>query len=130
MAEVANVRDVAKPTETLLVTDAMTGQDAVTLAREFNEKVGVTGIVLPDQADLPAYDQMADVTTAAALMTAATGTRPIWQASAWVWRLSRATPAPRLVSSEHFSSCTLGKPSRGVTAVSTATACILASPVP
>ncbi|TAN61490.1 MAG: signal recognition particle protein, partial [Magnetospirillum sp.] len=46
MAEVAKVRDVAKPTETLLVTDAMTGQDAVTLAREFNEKVGVTGIVL------------------------------------------------------------------------------------
>ena len=46
MAEVAEVRDVAHPTETLLVTDAMTGQDAVTLAREFNEKVGVTGIVL------------------------------------------------------------------------------------
>ena len=46
MAEVANVRDVAKPTETLLVTDAMTGQDAVTLAHEFNEKVGVTGMVL------------------------------------------------------------------------------------
>jgi signal recognition particle subunit SRP54 len=46
MAEVASVRDVVKPTETLLVTDAMTGQDAVTLAREFNDKVGVTGIVL------------------------------------------------------------------------------------
>ncbi|MBI5165730.1 MAG: signal recognition particle protein [Magnetospirillum sp.] len=46
MAEVAAVRDVAKPVETLLVADAMTGQDAVTLAREFNEKVGVTGIVL------------------------------------------------------------------------------------
>jgi len=46
MAEVAQVRDVAKPAETLLVTDAMIGQDAVTLAREFNEKVGVTGIVL------------------------------------------------------------------------------------
>ncbi|MGE5546864.1 MAG: signal recognition particle protein [Solirubrobacterales bacterium] len=46
MAEVAQVRDVAKPVETLLVTDAMTGQDAVTLAHEFNEKVGVTGIVL------------------------------------------------------------------------------------
>ncbi len=46
MAEVAAVRDVAKPTETLLVTDAMTGQDAVTVAKEFNEKVGVTGIVL------------------------------------------------------------------------------------
>lgn len=46
MAEVAAVRDVAKPVETLLVTDAMIGQDAVTLAREFNDKVGVTGIVL------------------------------------------------------------------------------------
>jgi signal recognition particle subunit SRP54 len=46
MAEVAAVRDVAKPVETLLVADAMIGQDAVTLAREFNEKVGVTGIVL------------------------------------------------------------------------------------
>ncbi|NFV80922.1 signal recognition particle protein [Magnetospirillum aberrantis] len=46
MAEVAAVRDVAKPVETLLVADAMIGQDAVTLAHEFNEKVGVTGIVL------------------------------------------------------------------------------------
>ena len=46
MAEVAQVRDIAHPAETLLVADAMTGQDAVTLAREFNEKVGVTGIVL------------------------------------------------------------------------------------
>jgi len=46
MAEVAQVRDAAKPTETLLVTDAMTGQDAVNVAREFNEKVGITGIAL------------------------------------------------------------------------------------
>ncbi|MCW8861162.1 MAG: signal recognition particle protein [Rhodospirillales bacterium] len=46
MAEVAKVRDAAKPVETLLVADAMTGQDAVTIAREFKDKVGVTGIVL------------------------------------------------------------------------------------
>ncbi len=46
MDEVAQVRDAVRPTETLLVVDAMTGQDAVTLAREFNEKIGVTGIVL------------------------------------------------------------------------------------
>ncbi|OJX70273.1 signal recognition particle protein [Magnetospirillum sp. 64-120] len=46
MAEVAQVRDVAKPVETLLVVDSMIGQDAVTLAKEFNEKVGVTGMVL------------------------------------------------------------------------------------
>ncbi len=46
MAEVAAVRDVVRPTETLLVADAMTGQDAVTLAEEFHAKVGITGIVL------------------------------------------------------------------------------------
>lgn len=46
MDEVAKVKDVAKPVETLLVADAMTGQDAVTLAKSFNEKVGVSGIVL------------------------------------------------------------------------------------
>jgi signal recognition particle subunit SRP54 len=46
MAEVAAVRDAVKPAETLLVVDAMTGQDAVTLARSFNEQVGITGIVL------------------------------------------------------------------------------------
>ena len=46
MAEVAQVRDLAKPHETLLVADAMTGQDAVTTAKNFNEKVGLTGIVL------------------------------------------------------------------------------------
>ncbi len=46
MAEVAEVRDAVRPAETLLVVDAMTGQDAVNLAREFNEKVGVSGLVL------------------------------------------------------------------------------------
>lgn len=46
MGEVQQVRDVANPAETLLVVDAMTGQDAVNLAREFDEKVGITGIVL------------------------------------------------------------------------------------
>ena len=46
MAEVAAVRDLVKPHETLLVTDAMIGQDAVITAQSFNEKVGITGIVL------------------------------------------------------------------------------------
>jgi signal recognition particle subunit SRP54 len=46
MTEVAQIRDIAKPAETLLVTDAMTGQDAVNVARDFNEKVGITGIAL------------------------------------------------------------------------------------
>ena len=46
MAEVAEVGAAVKPHETLLVADAMTGQDAVTVATNFNEKVGLTGIVL------------------------------------------------------------------------------------
>jgi signal recognition particle subunit SRP54 len=46
MAEAAAVRDVAQPHESLLVVDAMTGQDAVNTAKNFEEKVGVTGIVL------------------------------------------------------------------------------------
>jgi signal recognition particle subunit SRP54 len=46
MDEVKQVRAVANPAETLLVVDAMTGQDAVNTARAFNDAVGVTGIVL------------------------------------------------------------------------------------
>ena len=46
MAEVAAVRDAIKPAESLLVADAMTGQDAVNVAKSFNERIGVTGIVL------------------------------------------------------------------------------------
>jgi signal recognition particle subunit SRP54 len=46
MAEAAQVRDAVKPHESLLVADAMTGQDAVNVARSFHDKVGLTGIVL------------------------------------------------------------------------------------
>ncbi|MEM7634038.1 MAG: signal recognition particle protein [Pseudomonadota bacterium] len=46
MAEVQAVRDIAKPAETLLVADALTGQDAVNLARSFDEQVGISGLVL------------------------------------------------------------------------------------
>ena len=46
MAELVRIRDVAKPDEVLLVADAMTGQNAVEIAREFDEKVALTGIVL------------------------------------------------------------------------------------
>ncbi len=46
MEEVAAVKAATRPHETLLVVDAMTGQDAVNTARAFQEKVGVTGIVM------------------------------------------------------------------------------------
>ncbi len=46
MDEVRQIRDVVKPAETLLVVDAMTGQDAVNTAKSFNEAVGVSGVVM------------------------------------------------------------------------------------
>ncbi|MEX0751892.1 MAG: signal recognition particle protein [Xanthobacteraceae bacterium] len=46
MAEAAEVKRAANPHEVLLVADALTGQDAVNLARSFDERVGLTGIVL------------------------------------------------------------------------------------
>jgi signal recognition particle subunit SRP54 len=46
MTEVAEVKKAVGPSETLLVVDSMIGQDAVTVAKEFNEKIGVTGMVL------------------------------------------------------------------------------------
>jgi signal recognition particle subunit SRP54 len=46
MEEVAQVKLATNPHETLLVVDAMTGQDAVHTAKAFQEKVGITGIVM------------------------------------------------------------------------------------
>jgi signal recognition particle subunit SRP54 len=46
MLEVAAVKEAADPYQTLLVADAMTGQDAVNVAKAFGERTGLTGIVL------------------------------------------------------------------------------------
>jgi signal recognition particle subunit SRP54 len=46
MNEAAEVKRASNPHEVLLVADALTGQDAVNLARAFDERVGLTGIVL------------------------------------------------------------------------------------
>ena len=46
MHEVEAVRDITNPREILLVVDGLTGQDAVNVAKEFDEKVGVSGVVL------------------------------------------------------------------------------------
>ena len=46
MAEVQEIEKIAKPREVLLVADSLTGQDAVNIAKEFNEKLGLTGVIL------------------------------------------------------------------------------------
>ncbi|MCL2930771.1 MAG: signal recognition particle protein [Trichodesmium sp. MAG_R03] len=46
MAELAAIKAVVQPQETLLVVDAMTGQEAATLTRTFNDQIGITGSIL------------------------------------------------------------------------------------
>ncbi|MEM7546344.1 MAG: signal recognition particle protein [Pseudomonadota bacterium] len=46
MSQVEAVRDVAKPHETLLVVDGLTGQDAVHTAENFDNRIGISGVVL------------------------------------------------------------------------------------
>lgn len=46
MDEIVGVKEALNPDEILLVVDAMTGQDAVNVAESFNEKLGLTGVIL------------------------------------------------------------------------------------
>ncbi|MBP3470314.1 MAG: signal recognition particle protein [Lachnospiraceae bacterium] len=46
MEELQRIKEAVEVHQTLLVVDAMTGQDAVNVAKEFDEKIGVTGIIL------------------------------------------------------------------------------------
>ncbi len=46
MAELTAIKQAVTPHEVLLVADAMTGQDAVTMAEQFEQKVGLTGLIL------------------------------------------------------------------------------------
>ncbi|GIW22636.1 MAG: signal recognition particle protein [Candidatus Sericytochromatia bacterium] len=46
MNELVRVRDLAKPTEILLVVDAMIGQDAVNMAKTFDEYLNITGVII------------------------------------------------------------------------------------
>ncbi|MBI4691532.1 MAG: signal recognition particle protein [Nitrospirae bacterium] len=46
MAELKHIKDVVSPREVIFVADAMTGQDAVNIAKSFNEQIGIDGIIL------------------------------------------------------------------------------------
>lgn len=46
MTELSDIKKIAEPSEIFLVVDAMTGQDAVNVAKSFNEQLDVTGVVL------------------------------------------------------------------------------------
>ena len=46
MTEITEIKQLTSPQEILLVADSMTGQDAVNVAKEFNERLSITGVVL------------------------------------------------------------------------------------
>jgi hypothetical protein len=87
---------------------------------------GVTMVVIPDQPDLPAYERIRSVTQAAALVSAATGQRPVHQADAWVWsdvnRPSRWSPP----STSTINACLAGLGYDGVQPTVSATNCVVA----
>ena len=90
----------------------------------------VTMVVIPDQPDLPAYDQISSVTFAAALITAATGELPASQSGAWVWTgVDRARPSVH-AGTARLSSCTSGAATSGALAVRQTTSCVLATSGP
>jgi hypothetical protein len=87
---------------------------------------GVTTVVIPDQPRLPRYEQIPLITLASAVLTAAIGSPPVQQASAWVWHEVPRAPAYEPAAADRLVRCTAGLPVRGDAAVTAATACVAA----
>ena len=78
MTQLRSVRDVIQPHETLLVIDAMIGQDAVTTAKQFADSIGIDGVVLTKlDGDARGGAALSVVSvTGAPIMFASTGEKP------------------------------------------------------
>ncbi len=87
---------------------------------------GVTGVVLPDPARLPRYEQVFLVRSIVVLVTAATGRLPSYQHEAWVWSGTDRPPTTPVPTAATLARCGTG-PERGPTASIAASArCVLA----
>ena len=53
MNELSEMKELVKPDDILLTVDAMTGQDIVTVAKEFNERLSITGLVVTKMDAMP-----------------------------------------------------------------------------
>jgi hypothetical protein len=88
---------------------------------------GVTKVVVPNDSQLPRYDQIASMTEANALIAATTGRAPSYEKGAWVWnRVSRPAGASTPTTSQ-FSRCMVGLSPTGVRATQIAVSCVLGS---
>jgi hypothetical protein len=108
------------------IVPPLTAADVVSV-RQALRGWGATMVVIPDEPGLPIYDQVISVTTAATLVTAATGERPLHQANAWVWTAVDRRAPSGVPSTAALGSCTSGVPPSGAAAVESATACALAA---
>ncbi len=68
----------------------------------------VTTMVVPDQPDLPAYEQGRAASYAVGFLTAVLGAAPVYEDRAWVWDAVAAAPAPVPASGAAFDHCTTG----------------------
>ena len=89
------------------------------------EAWGVTTVVIPDQTRLSVYERIPLVTFAAAVLTAAIGSPPTHQASAWVWRDVQRATAYTPAAADRLVRCTAGVPVNGGAAITGATACVV-----
>jgi hypothetical protein len=104
----------------------VTSSDIIAVHRALSDW-GVTTVVLPDQPELPSYDQVASVTAMAALLSAATGAKPAHVADAWVWRQVNHDNPQAYLDAAQYQRCTSGLTTSGAVAVHRTTACVLSS---
>jgi hypothetical protein len=106
-------------------SQAITSPGAVATQRALHDW-GVTMVVIPDQPNLPAYERIRSVPQAAALVSAATGQRPIHQADAWVWADVNRPSTWSPPSTSTINSCLAGLGYEGVKPTISATNCVVA----
>jgi hypothetical protein len=88
---------------------------------------GVTMVVIPDQPRLPLYDRVTSAQFAVALMTAATGQRPLHQADAWVWSGVNRDPAPAVPTDPALPRCTSDAHVLRAESIDQVASCVLAT---
>ncbi|MGH9097058.1 MAG: hypothetical protein ACRDWB_06510 [Acidimicrobiales bacterium] len=89
---------------------------------------GVTTVVVPDQPQMPTYNQGRGVPYAVGLFAAALGQTPVHQAGAWVWTRVVAAGPPVVISPDAFQGCIGGPAGSAPPPASTVAACVLHRP--
>lgn len=86
---------------------------------------GVTKVVVPNDSQLPPYDQIASTTEANALIAATTGRAPSYEGTAWVWNRVSPPVGALMPTTSEFSRCMAGLPTKGIRATQIAVSCVL-----